>query len=174
VQRVCILGASGAGKTTLAARLAARLGVEHIELDALYHGPNWTARPPDEFRACVAAIVERDAWVIDGGYGAVLGDVVPRAADAIVWLDLPLLVTLARLARRSARRLVMRTELWNGNRETLRGLIASRDALFPWAIKRHARFRRELPPLFRSEAYRAKTIHHLRSQREMDRFLSAS
>jgi adenylate kinase family enzyme len=102
VQRVCILGASGAGKTTLAARLAARLGVEHVELDALYHGPNWTARPPDEFRARVDAIVERDAWVIDGGYGAVLGDVVPRAADTIVWLDLPLLVTLARLTRRSA------------------------------------------------------------------------
>ncbi|HEY2367630.1 MAG TPA: shikimate kinase [Polyangiaceae bacterium] len=171
---MCILGASGAGKTTLAARLAARLGVEHIELDAVYHGPNWTARPPDEFRARVEAIVKREAWVIDGGYGAVLGDVVPHAADTIVWLDLPLLVTLARLTRRSARRLVMRTELWNGNRESLRGLIGSRDALFPWAVTGHARFRREFPSLFRTEPYTRKTIHHVRSQREMDRFLSAS
>jgi len=173
VRRVCILGASGSGKTTLAARLARRIRVEHVELDALYHGPQWEAPRPEDFRARVEAIVMRDSWVIDGGYGGALGDLVPRAADTIVWLDLPLPVTLARLARRSLRRVVLRTELWNGNRETLRGLFWGRDSLFPWTLKRHARFRRELPKRFLTEAYASKAIHRLRSQHQIDDFLGA-
>ena len=172
MRRVCILGASGSGKTTLASRLARRLGVEYVELDAIYHGPNWTHPTPEDFRACVEGIAAREAWVIDGGYGSALGDLVPRAADTIVWLDLPLAHTLARLARRSARRLILRTELWNGNRETLAGLLWQPDSLFRWALQRHARFRTELPPLFLTEPYVGKAIHRLRSQRQMDRFLA--
>ena len=39
--RIAVVGTSGAGKTTLSARLAAQLGYPHIELDAFQHGPNW-------------------------------------------------------------------------------------------------------------------------------------
>jgi adenylate kinase family enzyme len=37
-----VVGTSAVGKTTLAAALSRRLGVPHIELDALYWGPGWT------------------------------------------------------------------------------------------------------------------------------------
>jgi adenylate kinase family enzyme len=40
-QRIAVVGTSGAGKTTFAARLAALLDCRHIELDAFQHGPNW-------------------------------------------------------------------------------------------------------------------------------------
>ncbi len=146
--------------------------MEHVELDALYHGPSWTHPTPEDFRARVAPIVVRDAWIIDGGFVSTLGDLVPRAADTIVWIDLPLVLTLARLARRSLGRLLRRTELWNGNRETISGLILPRDSLFRWSAQRHARFRNELPPLFRTTPYVNKAIHHLRSQRDIDRFLA--
>ncbi len=40
--RIAIVGISGAGKTSLAKRLAATLSVMHVELDALYwHLPSW-------------------------------------------------------------------------------------------------------------------------------------
>jgi AAA domain len=37
--KIAVVGTSGSGKTTVARELARRLGVPHVELDALYHGP---------------------------------------------------------------------------------------------------------------------------------------
>ena len=40
MQRVMVVGTSCSGKTTLARGLSGALGVPHIELDALYWGPD--------------------------------------------------------------------------------------------------------------------------------------
>ena len=86
--------------------------------------------PTPEFRARMEQVVAADGWVIDSLYQQKLDELVPLAADTIVWLDLPLHVTMGRLARRTATRYVRRTELWNGNRETLRSVLWGRDSLF--------------------------------------------
>jgi len=54
VRRVVVLGVTGAGKTTFAAALARKLGVQHIELDALHWEPNWVMAELDVFRDRVA------------------------------------------------------------------------------------------------------------------------
>jgi hypothetical protein len=66
-----------------------------------------------------------------------LGDLVVRAADQIVWLDLPIRIWLPRLIRGTARRLLTCEELWNGNRESLRSVIEGRDSLFVYALRSH-------------------------------------
>lgn len=114
--RVLIAGVSGSGKTTLARRLAARWALQHVEIDGLYHGPDWTPRA--EFLADVAEFDARDRWVTEWQYtskgaGAILE---PRAQLAI-WLDYPWPVVRGRLLRRTLSRSIRRTELWNGNRE---------------------------------------------------------
>lgn len=172
MRRVLVIGASGSGKTTLSKALSTRLGIERFELDAMYHGPSWTHPPEDEFRQRVLAIAARDAWIIDGNYTRFVGDALHEAADTIVWLDLPIALTLARLARRTGVRYVLRTELWNGNRERLRNLFGGPESLFRWTLTRHAAYRRELPAKFRGGAYASKSIHRLRSQREIDDFLA--
>ena len=43
--RIVVVGSSGAGKTSLARRLAAQLGVPHIELDALHFAEDWIEVP---------------------------------------------------------------------------------------------------------------------------------
>jgi len=65
VKRVVVVGVTGVGKTTFAAALSERLGVPHIELDALYWQPHWTPLDRDEFRARIATEVARDGWVIE-------------------------------------------------------------------------------------------------------------
>ena len=48
---VAIMGRSGSGKTTVAQQIAARLEIEHIELDALAQQSGWKLRPAEEFRS---------------------------------------------------------------------------------------------------------------------------
>jgi Shikimate kinase len=173
VRRVSVIGASGSGKTTLGAAIADRLGVEFVELDALHHGPNWAEPTPEAFRELIAPIVARDAWVIDGMYHQKLGTMVPEAADTVIWIDLPLALTLGRLLRRTTGRLVRREELWNGNRESLGAAFGGRESLFGWAIQTHRRYRRVLPARLAGELYADKRVVRLCSQRDVDRFLDS-
>jgi adenylate kinase family enzyme len=167
VRRVAILAsASGNGKTTLCRELARRLGVPFHELDALHHGPGWTEATADVLRTRVEPLVAEDEWVIDGAYRGKLGDLVLERADLVVWLDLPLRVWLPRLLRRTVRRVVRREELWNGNRETLRNVLFSRDSLVLYALRAHFRNRRKYP----AELARYSVVR-LRSPREVERWL---
>jgi shikimate kinase len=161
--------ASGSGKTTLGRALAHRLRVPFVELDALVHGPNWTETPDDELRALLEPVLAGDGWVIDGGYRRKIGDLVLGQADLVVWIDLPLHVWLPRLLRRTARRLSRREEIWNGNRESLRGAIWGRDALIPYAVRMHFSRRRRYPREL--AVYR---VVRLQSQEELDAFLSSA
>jgi adenylate kinase family enzyme len=98
------VGSTGSGKTTFARALASILGVPRVELDELNWGPNWMPFDDATFRKRVAAATSGDAWVVDGNYGGRgARDIVWPRADTVVWLDLPLHITLARLWRRSVR-----------------------------------------------------------------------
>jgi adenylate kinase family enzyme len=167
-RRILIKGACGAGKSTLGFQLAERLGLPRVELDALHHGPNWAAASATELQARVlAALDDGRGWVVDGNYDNKLGTLIVDRAELIVWLDLPLRTKLMRLVRRTTRRVVRSEELWNGNRETVKGAFWGRDALFPWAVRAHFRHRRNWP---RQLAGRA--VIRLRSPREVDAWLS--
>lgn len=171
MRRVAVIGASGSGKTTVACLLARRLDVPHVELDALHHGPNWTEATAEGLRTSVLQVLGGcgDGWVVDGNYQRKLGDLVVERADTIVWLDLPLPLILARLVRRTAGRIVRRTELWNGNRESIRTALMTRDSLFAWTISSHRRHRREQPGrLARLDA----EVVHLRSPRAVREWLA--
>ena len=170
MRRVAIIGtASGCGKSTVGRALAAQLRVPFFELDAIHWCPGWTEMDATQLRRRVESLVALDAWVIDGSYRGKLGDLVLEAADTVIWLDLPRRVWLPRLVRRTVRRLVRREELWNGNRESLRGVLVGPDALFAYALRnerpRRHRYPRELAR-FR--------VARLRSQAEVDAFLRAA
>jgi adenylate kinase family enzyme len=164
-RRVNVVGISGSGKTTFARELATCLGVPHVELDALHHGPDWAEATAEELRARVeAALAAAPAgWVVDGNYRQKLGDLVLERADTVVWLEPPLQVSLARLARRSWRRWSRRETLWNDNRERLRDLVGPWNGLFAWTVRSFVRHRRELPAaLARNPHLR---VVHLRAPR---------
>lgn len=166
--RIVIKGACGAGKSTLGSRLAARLDLPWVELDSLHHGPNWAAASATELQSRVlAALDDARGWIVDGNYDSKLGTLVLDRAQLIVWLDLPLSTKLLRLVRRTAGRLFRKEELWNGNRETLRGVLCGRDALFPWAVRSHFRHRRLWPRQLAGEK-----LVRLRSVSDVDAWFS--
>ena len=164
-----IATASGCGKTTVGRALAASLGVPFVELDAIHHQAGWTELDAHELRRRVEPIVTTDAWVVDGSYSSKLGNLVLDGADTVVWLDLPRRVWLPRLVRRTFLRIVLRQELWNGNRESLRGALVGPGSLFQYALRNEARRRQRYP----SELARFR-VARLRSQREVDAFLRSA
>lgn len=170
MRRVVVGGGSGAGKTTFSRALAAKMGVPVIELDALFHGPNWTPTPTDVFRDRVLAATSDAGWVVDGNYSAIR-DVTWGRADTLVLLDQSILVLLTRVFRRTNQRIRDRTELWTGNRETFRRAYLSFGSLYVWILRSHWRRRRNWRRVLATPAYRHLQVHRFRTSDEAERWL---
>lgn len=167
---------SGSGKSTLSASIAERLGVPHVELDAIFHQPNWTPLDPATFLAEVDRRTQREGWVVDGNYRAVVreGPVWERA-DTVVWLDLPKATAMRQVTVRSLQRSICRTELWNGNRETLRNLVA-RDperSMIRWVWTQYERKNRLFAEALADPAMAHLSVVRLRSHAEASAWLSS-
>jgi adenylate kinase family enzyme len=166
------MGGSCVGKTTVSRRLAAALGVPHIELDALHHDPGWREAPADVFQERVRAAFDAapEGWVADGNYRSKLGSLVLERADTAVILEPPFHVAFGRALRRTIGRTITREELWNGNREQIRHLFT--PYWIPWWVLRtHRRYAREVPA--RVAGHPHLDVVHLRSEEEVDRFLQS-
>jgi adenylate kinase family enzyme len=155
-QRIVVVGSTGSGKSTLARRLASLLDLVYWELDSLYWEPNWISTSEEIFQARVAHVVGQERWVVDGNYSRLRDLIWPRA-DCIVWLDYSLPVVLARLVRRTVRRVVTRESCCNGNHETLRRAL-SRDSVVLWALQTYARRRRDYPQQLAAQEARGATV----------------
>ena len=102
MRRVLVLGSGGAGKSTFAARLAERVGLPLIHLDAFYWRPGWVETPKEEWTRRVEQLLAGERWVMDGNYGGTLERRL-AAADTVIFLDIPRLTCLARVVRRRLR-----------------------------------------------------------------------
>jgi adenylate kinase family enzyme len=169
--RVVVVGTSGCGKTTLAVALSQRLGVPHVELDALHWGPDWTETPTAVFREQVEATLCGDRWVVDGNYTHKVRDLVWERADTLIWLDYPLPLAWVRVVRRTFRRIFTREELWNGNRERIRDLF-SREALWFWVLTTHHRRRRRFAEFLAEPESGHLTVLRFRSSGETRQWLT--
>ena len=168
--RLVLIGTSGVGKTTMAKRVAQALEMDHIEFDAIRHGPNWTETPDDLFRERLRQQLRGQRWVGDGNYGFAR-DVVWPKATMLVWLDYPIWVVLWRLLWRTIRRGVLREELWHGNRERMRWHFLSRKSLFLWAMRTHWQRRRTIPAALAHPDHVHLDLVHLRSPKAANEWL---
>jgi adenylate kinase family enzyme len=168
MHRILVVGASGSGKSTVARFLAARLGVPWVELDAIYHGADWAPRPT--FTEDVDTATRGVAWVVDGNYAPVR-ELLWSRADAVVWLDLPRWLVEWRVVRRSLARWVMRTELWNGNREA--SPLGWLDPGHPvrWSWTKHAEYRVRYAARFTDPAWAHLLRVRLRTRAEVQAFM---
>jgi adenylate kinase family enzyme len=138
MQRISVVGNTGSGKTTIASAIAQELGLPHLELDGVYHQPDWRPLDSDELRRIVSEFTAAEGWVVDGNYSAVR-DIVWGRADTVVWVDPPRHRVMRRLVSRTLRRMATGQELWNGNRERWRYLFQREESILLYAWTNHHR-----------------------------------
>jgi adenylate kinase family enzyme len=168
-RRVAVAGTSGAGKTTLAGRLAALWDLPYTELDGLYHGTGWTPRP--QFLDDVRDVVASDRWVTEFQY-TVARPLLAERAQLLVWLDLPVAVVMRQVVRRTLRRRLRRVELWHGNVEPpLWTFLTDTDHIVRWAWRTRHKLA-DLPERLAQEAPHVVVVR-LRSRRDVERWVAA-
>jgi adenylate kinase family enzyme len=141
--RYVVIGNTCAGKSTLAAKLAAALSLELVDLDALYWKPNWEQRAREDFLARVSEATRGARWAIAGNY-AMQRDISWPRAEVVVWLDVALPTTAWRVLRRTYRRCRSKELLWGTNHERFWSVLKvwnQDESLLAYAIKQHRRKR---------------------------------
>ncbi|WP_072807498.1 AAA family ATPase [Rhodococcoides yunnanense] len=168
--RIVVAGTSGSGKTTLAKRLAAILDVQHIEIDALYHGSGWT--PRESFEADVDEFIAQHQWVTEWQYRLVRDRLADRA-ELVVWIDLPRRTVMRQLIVRTVRRSLTREVLWNGNIEPpLYRIFVETDHIVRFAWTSHRGTTERIAQL--AERLPELPIVRLRSRRAIDRWVAGA
>ncbi len=169
--RIAVVGAPGAGKSTLARRLADRLDAYRIELDALHFLPGWELRPEEAVRADVGQAVAADRWVACGNWRGVR-DLVWGRATGVVWLDYSLAVCFERLLKRTVGRCWSGEEFHNGNREHFTTQFFSKDSLLLYLLREHGRRREDLGAAIGDPMWGGLTVQRVKKPRELELLLS--
>jgi adenylate kinase family enzyme len=101
VQRVLVLGSSGAGKSTFALKLGAITGLPVIHIDQLYWGAGWVPVPRELYLQRMREALAPDCWIMEGNSPSTLDLRMPRA-DRVILFNRSRLACVARIARRVA------------------------------------------------------------------------
>ena len=171
--RVMVVGISGAGKSTFAARLAEAAGLRVVELDLLNWGPGWYNRSAEEPEALINAIdaaTQGDNWIVAGGYSQVWPLVWPRM-EHLVWLDLPRMQVMRQVIPRSLARAASGTDVFPGCREDFFRLFRAEHPI-RWAWNRHHSRRESIARALAEPAYANLEVHRCHSRKDADAALA--
>lgn len=150
MNKIIIIGTTGAGKTTLARKLAAIYNLKIIELDDLYWNKNWTSASDIEFEQRIITQTPKENWVMTGNYTR-FHHLTWDKADTLVWLDYPFIIHFWHLLKRTLQRLLDKKEICNGNKETWHHVF-SRKSIFIWLFKTYKRRRKENNHIFNTSS----------------------
>ena len=86
MERILIIGCGGAGKSTLARQLGAKLNLPVVHLDKLYWKPGWVESSKEEIDEKIHIELQKPQWIIDGNYNRTISERMKRC-DTVIYLD---------------------------------------------------------------------------------------
>ena len=88
MNKVIVIGCPGSGKTTFAEKLNNCTGLPLYYLDAIWHKPDKTHIPREEFDERISEIFNTPKWIIDGNYKRTI-EMRLKECDTVFLFDLP-------------------------------------------------------------------------------------
>ena len=86
MERILIIGCGGAGKSTLARQLGAKLHLPVVHLDKLYWKPGWMESSKEEIDEKIRLELQKPQWIIDGNYNRTIPERI-KYCDTVIYLD---------------------------------------------------------------------------------------
>lgn len=172
-KRINIVGTSSSGKTTFGKSLSAVLGINYIEMDEIFWGPDWYWPSDEEFFSNLRKVLKNnDAWILDGNYTRTI-PIKWENVELVIWLDYSFNRTLLQALKRSIIRSFTKEELWvgTGNRESFKKSFFSKDSIILWTVKTHKNVRRKYEKFMNDTNYSSIKFLQLRSPKESKNFL---
>ena len=172
-KRINIVGTSSSGKTTFSKSLSAVLGIDYIEMDAIFWGPNWYWPSDEEFFSDLKEVLkEKDAWILDGNYIRTI-PIKWEKVELVIWLDYSFIRTLLQALQRTIKRSFTKEELWvgTGNRDSFIKSFFSKDSIILWTIKTHKKVSCKYEKFMNDENYSGLKFLRLRSPAESKKLL---
>lgn len=99
MKKVIVIGCPGSGKTTFAVKLSKSTGIPLYYLDAIWHKPDKTHIPREEFDERISEIFREPEWIIDGNYKRTI-EMRLKECDTVFLFDLPTEVCLQGVTER--------------------------------------------------------------------------
>jgi len=167
MQKIIVIGCPGAGKTTFSKQLAKKLGLPLYHLDYFYYDNRFDyPHNTSAWRQRITELVHKEQWIIDGNYKSTFDIRFPQA-EAIIYLDYPLRITLSRALKR---RVVLHGKVRDDMPSSWKEQFSLQFLRFILSYNRVER--PKLYKLLQAEQ-RHRTVIILRSPRQTERYLAA-
>ena len=86
MKKVIVIGCPGSGKSTFSRALHQKTGIPLFHLDMLYWNADKTTVQKSDFLERLSAVLQKDAWIIDGNYASTM-ELRFAACDTVIFLD---------------------------------------------------------------------------------------
>lgn len=167
MERILIIGNTGAGKSTFAKALAQKTGLPLVHLDKLYWHGNWEHLSREEFDAVLETELIKPRWIIDGNFSRTFPHRL-QYADTVFYLDIPTLTCLWGLTKRVFANYGKTRDDMGGNCPEY--FDKQKPALYKGAIAYNRRNRKKYYELL---AASHKQVIIFRSRRQIKKFLES-
>ena len=166
MKKIMVFGKPGSGKSTLSKSLAAATGIKLHQLDSIVYKSNGEMVERKTYDRQHEDILSSNSWIIDG-FGPVDSfNLRLEAADTLIYIDLPYVISYWFVTKRLLKGLLVTPEGWPDGSSIFKGTMESYKVL-------------KLCPKFWNETFMQrleamsdkKSLHVIRSVSELNSFV---
>lgn len=129
VKKIAVFGKPGSGKSTLSKSLASATGIQLHQLDSIVYKKNGDLVDRETYDEAHDNILSSDSWIIDG-FGPIESFYKRlKAADTLIYIDLPYYISYWLVTKRLLKGLVVKPEGWPDGSSILKGTLQSYKVL---------------------------------------------